>query len=802
MARIPVRTKAQSAKASRKRKRDDDEESYGSATDDDGSPGDHADEDASHVSDDEEDEALSSSSPRKKRKLAKRAASPRGSKHLQGKRASRAVEESAGDDAPPSKGGIVVKRPSAVYKNKKLAARKGKFKSRDISDTESSTDGSATQRPVNLPPLKGSNYVKAKAKASRRLGRAMDRSVLDRAQEYPSGTADDFKQLIPAPQYDDFWTQADQDELEQQVKGDRDFQKRCGVVGFVASLWKTVYRFTGRLATDIIGPRSGLEFKSDSHLGDGPSWTQKFCEAMTAVVLHPFFNLSTEKMSLALQWAVICRTDDKRKRELSGCGDDLFLRTLVSVITKHQDGTRPAGELRELASYKYMRASGETAEPPLWSLFLGHIEDKVRSNAAARAHKNNKASDAVGEAEAERYFVNVGDVNAVRSALDRMKHLSMRMFVDTRMVTDAVKATRDLYDIPDKAQVRLAIRAVLLQEMRNKLRVERGAPPEAFHDYRPDIEPPSWYEASEESSDGGPADHEDRFSRSTRRGGKARGYRSGDDAFGGSRPATKARSKAKELRWEHLLAEDLASDDPFDNDKGDGPDHHIAPPGPPDLPAPSDDYDDGGSFNVQYDDTFPPPEGGQQSQLRKEKSIPDSQSHDSADPRPPAEGVGSGQSLEVNCVRSADPDEGPVDYTDEDDTGPKGSRGPQDLPPAGSLATGEAPAVQSGDTESSLQRDDTGGGSAAAPPRLSPVPSSPMRLTGLDEGIITLRCSGTKRSFGAPRVNQHAAPSIQAGGSTQGLGRDEALAGLRVPASLGQEYVRPDRARPFSFVND
>lgn len=505
MAGFPVRTKAQSATASRKRKRDDDDESHESATDDSGDQGDHADEDASHASDDEEDGAPSSSPPIKKRRLAKRAAGPKASKHSQGKRASRTVEESTGDDAPLSKGGVVVKRPSVVYKNKKLAAKnkKGKFKSGDISDTESSTDGSATQRTVKLPPLKGSNYVEAKTKASRRLGRAMDRSVLDRALGYPSGKADDFNQLIPAPQYDDFWTQADQDELEQQVTGDRDFQKLCDVAEFVASIWKTVYRFTGRLATDIVGPRSGLEFKSDSHRGDGPTWTKTFCEVMTAVVLHPFFNLSTEKMSLALQWAVICRTDDKRKYQLNGCGDDLFLRMLVSVITKYQDGTRPPGELRELASYKYMRASGETAEPPPWSQFLGHIEEKVRSNAAARARKSNKDGDAVDETEAERYFVNVGDASVVRSALDRMKHLNMRMFVDTRLVTDAVKATRDVYDIPDKAQVRRAIRAVLLQEIRNRLRVERGAPPEAFHNPGLEIEPPSWYEASEESSDGG-----------------------------------------------------------------------------------------------------------------------------------------------------------------------------------------------------------------------------------------------------------------------------------------------------------
>lgn len=494
MAGISSRTRGQSGATSNRRKRDESDESFQGEGEGRSGPDDSDDEDPFDADDDGENEAGSPRPQKKKRRLAESTAHSKASKHGPGRRPASAGEESEDDASAPGKpDGVLVERPSKARKKKKAAvkAAKGKVKSGDISDTDSSTDSSAPRRSVRLPAVKGANYLEAKTRAGRRLGRAMDRSVLARGTAYPNGTADEFRELIPKPQYDEYWNKKDQAELEEQVKGDLGFEKQCDAKEFLVGLWKTAYRFTGRLATDIIGPRSGLEFQSDSHRGDGPPWTSKCCEALAAIIVHPLFNLSTEKMSLALQWAVICRTDDRRKYRLNGCDDDFFLRKLVSVIKRHQDGKRTAAELRELASYKYMMGSGETVEPPTWSQFMGHIEEKTNKLAGGKGPGSNQGAGEGDGADEGPYIVNTSDLKAVQSALDRMTHLSMRMYVDTRLVTDAVKPTRDINDIPNRALTKQAIRGVLLQEKRNKIRRRRGGPPEVSHSPRLDLKPPS-----------------------------------------------------------------------------------------------------------------------------------------------------------------------------------------------------------------------------------------------------------------------------------------------------------------------
>jgi hypothetical protein len=161
----------------------------------------------------------------------------------------------------------------------------------------------------------------------------------------------------------------------------------------------------------------------------------------------------------------------------------LFLVKLFSVVDKYQDGSRTPGGLLEAAEYEYVRAGGQHAEPPTWSQLLGHIEKKApREKAGARAADN---------IEERPYLVHISDLYAVRSALDRMKHLDLRMFPDFRQVTAAVMPTRTRNDVPTQDLTRNAINAVLLQQERNKERVRRGGHPEPFESPQELLEPPS-----------------------------------------------------------------------------------------------------------------------------------------------------------------------------------------------------------------------------------------------------------------------------------------------------------------------
>jgi hypothetical protein len=156
--------------------------------------------------------------------------------------------------------------------------------------------------------------LKHLSKVARRVVRALKNSVLDREVYYPNRTAEEFKDLLPNAKYDEYWTREQQAELVARFKAGPGFEKLLSVTLYIVSVWKTAFRFTGRLATDIIGPKINLEFKSDSHSGDRHAWTQRFHEALTDVILHPMFNLDTRKMALVIQWA--CHLPYGRQEEI------------------------------------------------------------------------------------------------------------------------------------------------------------------------------------------------------------------------------------------------------------------------------------------------------------------------------------------------------------------------------------------------------------------------------------------------------------------------------------------------------
>ncbi|KAG8166117.1 hypothetical protein KVR01_004669 [Diaporthe batatas] len=432
--------------------------------------------------------------PAKKQKLAHKATS--GSSRAAPTRDLADIDTDESESSRPTRAtgnGVVLQRPSLAFQTRKKEAKKQKrgMKPGDVKG-DSSTDTAADElKDVYIPT------VKAKA------------SVVRRSRDFPPREQEDFKLLIPKPHYDEYWTREDERDLARRLSDDVNFKKQCEPKPIVVGLWKTVFRFTGWLVTDVIGPRTNLEFRSESQKGDGPIWTDRLCEALPDVVLHPMLDLDPAKAALALQWAVICRTGDKRKHRLSGCNDDIFLRFLASVVNKHQDGNTTPRYLRELALYKHKKLQDAGVGPPRWHELLRHIEDKVAETSQKKAPQGGEAADATHGVDGEPYFVNLADVYAVRSALDRIKHLSMRQYLGARLISGAVMPSRENSDVPNRELMQRAIKAVLLYKERNKERAARGGLPEPLPSPKPHLKRPS--KDGDGSDDGQDSSDDDPF---------------------------------------------------------------------------------------------------------------------------------------------------------------------------------------------------------------------------------------------------------------------------------------------------
>ncbi|KAK7719986.1 hypothetical protein SLS64_002167 [Diaporthe eres] len=282
---------------------------------------------------------------------------------------------------------------------------------------------------------------------------------------------EEFRSLIPRPTFDDLWTERDEQNLTQEAERDAEFQHRCTYQDYISGTWKTAYKFMGCLATDIVGPKSYLVFHDDRATSKTRFWATRFCRKLSNLIVQPVFAANPEKLALAIQWTVICRTGDRRKWRLSGCNDeDEFLRILGEVVELSQDGTESPQTLRLIAlrlfKRKYPTRGGDN---PLWCQFLQRIEEQAPEN--ANLAEQERDSQEFGDFEL--YRVNTTDLTNLLDAIREVRVCGFPMFHDPTTVAMTVLYTRDSTDLPLRPQVMEATRAVLLSHRREAKRAQK-----------------------------------------------------------------------------------------------------------------------------------------------------------------------------------------------------------------------------------------------------------------------------------------------------------------------------------------
>lgn len=293
----------------------------------------------------------------------------------------------------------------------------------------------------------------------------------DESQAERQQATEKFRSLIPRPTFDGQWTERDEQGLTQEAERDAEFQHRCTYQDCINGTWKTAYKFMGCLATDIVGPKSYLVFHDDHATSKTRFWATRFCRKLSNLIVQPVFAANPEKLALAIQWTVICRTGDRRKWRLSGCNDeDEFLRILGEVIEQSQDGTESPQTLRLMAlrlfKRKYPTRGGGS---PLWCQFLQRIEEKAPEN----TYLAEQGRDSQDFGDFEFYRVNTTDLGNLLDAIREVRVCGFPMFHDPTTVAMTVLYTRDPFDLPLRSQVMEATRAVLLSHRREAKRAQK-----------------------------------------------------------------------------------------------------------------------------------------------------------------------------------------------------------------------------------------------------------------------------------------------------------------------------------------
>ena len=257
-------------------------------------------------------------------------------------------------------------------------------------------------------------------------------------------TREEFRSLIPVAAIDESWSDQDEADLKQEwanhpykavLDTRRQTRNYCTPEN---ALWRNVAWIFRCLPTDIIPlstmelvKREGGAITTDD--ADDPRWSSRFCKHLNDYLLVHRQWFSGRRgyvlITVALQIAVICRTDDRRPwRGESFATTDVFLNTLIS-------------EWRQIITPKPMEDIVETCLQRLngvgdswWARYchsITKLTKKLRSKVRIECLSIQPIKED-GSPNLDRYQLITGDLQRVARAI---------AFADGRM---GVKSRRDI----------------------------------------------------------------------------------------------------------------------------------------------------------------------------------------------------------------------------------------------------------------------------------------------------------------------------------------------------------------------
>ncbi|KAI1865056.1 uncharacterized protein JN550_008602 [Neoarthrinium moseri] len=256
----------------------------------------------------------------------------------------------------------------------------------------------------------------------------------------------DLAKFIPQVEYDTWWTELDEEALQDALAADAFYQylgsldKPSHVIW--APTWAKIMRIMGCLPTDIIGPKRYLASNSYPEVDVGgqryanPHWTPKFCRRLARVALGGPCGHNYRLLAVFILWAVACRMNDRRRIPMNHGTDggqffDNLQRRLAttdgkkSIVAIHQEVRR---ELKSLG-----------LELPWYSQVMRNIEKQMFRNDQDPFHKE------VGPIfiDFDPYLVETEDLLAVEIAMNSCQSFGIPRFTNVgdrfRTVTNTKK---------------------------------------------------------------------------------------------------------------------------------------------------------------------------------------------------------------------------------------------------------------------------------------------------------------------------------------------------------------------------
>ncbi|KAK7414214.1 hypothetical protein QQX98_006909 [Neonectria punicea] len=150
----------------------------------------------------------------------------------------------------------------------------------------------------------------------------------------------------PEPVYNDQWSEDQEQVLVEEwneIYGKVNF--KSSVADKTLVVWKISLRLFRCSPLRVISPLYDLMYMQlPNRNGSAPTvfWSKDFCNTLARLMTHPFWNGDVNRLTLAIQFAVICRTDDRRIWKIPNIGPCEPLDDLRRQMNRIRGDTTPS----------------------------------------------------------------------------------------------------------------------------------------------------------------------------------------------------------------------------------------------------------------------------------------------------------------------------------------------------------------------------------------------------------------------------------------------------------------------------
>ncbi len=268
----------------------------------------------------------------------------------------------------------------------------------------------------------------------------------------------------PEVQYPDGWTEEDESEAcaMWQVDKDKWFLGK-GVIKPYLKLFKICLQYAECTPWDIVGVRFQLRFQPEARDSASEMWSKPFCDALGPLLTHPVWSTQFRgslamDVALAIQYAIVLRTNDRRPWSPAPWRNDPFLKTL----SQYANGTEPLRKSHERTRAYFDEI--QCALPALSDVFAS-LETVVFT-----------LSDEFRPSVGDSYAVTTKDLRNITEALDNMRrpNTGTSRFLPTDVLFETALSARPGRTRPSEDDLEHVHGAAMIEE-RRRLIVRRKA---------------------------------------------------------------------------------------------------------------------------------------------------------------------------------------------------------------------------------------------------------------------------------------------------------------------------------------